>query len=215
MVIVFFIIGLVVLVAAIVLIVWFFRTVIKAAILIALVVLILLGITGYLAYKDAMDLKDNLASSPSLYLFNLDDEIAAGFEASMEEAEDAVFLDAGQLAAADENFAKKKHKDILEDNYKLFIFNRDAFEAVESVEMDGEAYSKESIYEFLGAGNPAEEKGRAFGALLTAAEGDKPVLFVMSQYKKGNIDIYPETIILDLFKIMPLSWLEKYIGVDK
>ena len=211
---VFFIIGLIVLVAAIVLAVIFVRKVLKIILLVLLVIGILAGITGYLAYKDAMDLKENFAASPSIYLLDWNGEIAAGFETSMEEAE-PVFLDAQALAAVNDNHEKKDYKEILGDNYKMFVFEKEAFEAVETVEYGGDSHSKEVIYDIFEGDGSAEDKGMAFGVLVSTAGGDKGPLFMIEQYKEGNVKIYPKTIVFDLLKVMPLSWLEKSIGVGE
>jgi len=57
-------------------------------------------------------------------------------------------------------------------------------------------------------------KGNFFGMLINTAGEREGVRFMFKIYKEKKMTVYPETIIFDAIKIMPLSLAEKFIGVD-
>lgn len=151
---IFFIVGLILIIAA-VLIFLFLKKVVKTILFVLLISGMLLGAAGYFAYRDAMDLKENLLTARNLFLLEEDDELIAGFEFSVKQKEPLI-LGISKLNVLNSNYREKDYKSMLEDNYKMFIFEREVFDEVDSVKMDSDVYPKEFIYRLFDADDAVE-----------------------------------------------------------
>ena len=57
-----------------------------------------------------------------------------------------------------------------------------------------------------------EFKGFLFAMLFSAALEQKGSIFILDQYKEGNIKVYPETIVFRTLKVIPSSIIEKAVS---
>ncbi|MEK6869520.1 MAG: hypothetical protein AABX74_04775, partial [Nanoarchaeota archaeon] len=111
-----------------------------------------------------------------------------------------------QLNGISSQLKNKDYEGILGDNYKLMILDADIVGDLDNeVEVFGQTISQEEIKKILESGS-SSEKAALFAALLSEEIiANKNPLFFFSQFKDGNIIIYPETALFKTVKLIPLD----------
>ncbi|MBW2981278.1 hypothetical protein KY343_00215 [Candidatus Woesearchaeota archaeon] len=229
------IIGLILIVILIVLVIKFVKNIMKSIIIIISILVILSLLGSSFVYLDINDFKEKFPVLPSLYLLEKDDKIVAGIFG----AKIYSYIPEEQLNSYQQNFEENKLEEIKSNHYKLFIININAFDSVTDIqiEQDG-SLSKEEVDDLLDSSTPIED----FMAINNIPEQDKEILmndfkiddeaefkallfyrlfdeatedgtfFVLKEYKKDNVIVYPKSTIFRLVKELPLSLLNKLIG---
>ena len=131
-----------------------FRTILKVFFLVNIVLFAVTAIYGYLLYKDFIDLKENFPTQEKLFLLKDGEQYIAGFSATeLSLGNDA----AGREEQSGNNpksagnspelptkpiskeklalYSGKKFSEILDDKYKLIIFNTDMFRKIKRVKL--------------------------------------------------------------------------------
>lgn len=185
------------------------KSVIQGVLLASAVLSILAAVAGGFVVKDAFELKDNFQKNDNTLLLSDDNwaKLTGGITIkgqadgqggqAAEKADgkvgNAVALTAAELERLNPLFAKKDYGAMLGKNYKLIVM-------------------KESSVAGSLLGSGGEEPGESNGveraamlaALLSIRASQDPV-FIISEYKKGNAIVYPETPVFKAIKVMPLS----------
>ena len=156
-----------------------FMKVLKIVLMIGLLLVMLGVVLGFLAYQDAKEFDQKFSDSLNLYLFEGNSGFSFGFEAPGFGIAESTPLSAQELADAYQNFVTGKLDELLGDRYKLFIFREDF------VNQLGDATKYEDLI---------EEQGPAL---------------LFSEYKTGNIIIFPETPLFKAVKLIPESIASK------
>jgi len=219
-----------------------FKKIFKVLFYIGVIIILLIAVNSYFLYQDVADLRQNLANSEKKVILVDDEEVITGFLLNGE----VDFLDSKQIEEFSSYLEDKNYNQILGESYKLMVFNIDIISNlnIAEVEIGDNKISKDDIISILKSNNPfalltdesvveddltinledtkdnTKVKAALFGIVLTDnILNSKNPLFFLSEFKKGNIAIYPETILFKTVKFIPISFLkssaEKIFGKVK
>jgi hypothetical protein len=162
-----------------------------------------------------MDFKDNFGKAEKLFLLKGDNNVLTGFSmGDMTNAESMGYLDKGEI----EGMQNKGIESITGDAWKLFMVDMRAFDGINELSLneetrltrqDLEGILKNDDISSLADVDIKEEEAKAgiFAFLISQAFSSDP-LFLLREYKEGNIIVYPETILFKTLKIIPPSLIE-------
>ena len=187
------------------------KSVLQGVLLVSAVLSIVLGIAAVVVVKDAMDFRDNFQDGSRLMLFSGDGKtkITAGtLIGASESMKPLSRSDVEQLSTA---FSKGDYAAMKGNNFKLLIIREDAIisSLPAKIEMEGQSVGREMVLQQLLASS-TEERASILAALFGFQLGSDP-LAIASNYKKGNIVVYPETPVFRAVKILP-EWLFREVG---
>jgi hypothetical protein len=105
------------------------------------------------------------------------------------------------------------YEKILGDSYKLMVFDVEIISNLDNdIELGYKTITSDEAITILKSNSGSQEKAALFGVILAdEILSSKNPLFFFSEYKNGNIIIYPETALFKTIKFIPLS-LIKNIG---
>ena len=177
------------------------KSIVQAIILVSVVAIILVGIAGAFVVMDALDLKAKLPASDNLLLISNDDftTIIAGMvmhgqknATAAQSGGQATPVSAAELAKLNGQFSNDDYAAMLGGNYRLFIIKESSIGPIPDV------------------GPSAAEDGEF--ALITDSIAKKATadpFFIMSEYKAGNVMVYPESALFKAVKVLPFSLVRK------
>jgi hypothetical protein len=196
------IVGIVV-IALLVIFLWgIFAKAIKLLFYVGIAIFILLAINSFFIYQDLMDLKKNFASEPKQVLLVDDNRVLTGL---IIDGQDIDVLENSDLNSLAEYIEDQNYEGALGENYKLMVFDISIVENMGEKEILGQALNQDEIRETFETGT-SEEKASLFSVLLAEdILSQKNPLFFFSEYKDGNIVVYPETAIFKTVKFIPLD----------
>ncbi len=232
-----------------------FRALIKVVFTVLTVLSILVLLFGAFAYFDAVKLKNNMQNSSNVYLLRDGGAIVAGFEGSGMTREAIRFFSEDEISGIDDAIRAGDREEVLGDSFKLFVISSEAFEGIESIELNNAEYSLNEtlalikdaepvrvfvsrVYRNLGiefSSLPEEEQKNimnevrdaletredqefrdfVFAVLFSNALQKKGEFFLVNEFRKGNIEIYPETVIFAFLKRVPSGIFNKAMTVAK
>lgn len=176
-----------------------------------------------LSYLDYNNLKEGMNQN-SLILLTDCSNYMAGFSVPLN---NIAHNDAYNPINDIESYNKKKKKELLNDYYKLFVIGLQFLETnlQENVVFDSKSIGKRRLINALIAQNPINElpeladtnytineiKAGLFAGSVQSIIKNKGSLALFEGYKQGNITIYKETMLFRLIKLLPISYLNKYI----
>ena len=180
-----------------------FKKLFKLMFYIGIIILLLMAANAYFIYRDFMDLKENFGPLSKEVLLVDGSEVITGIVLKGDSFET---LSNQQLNEISSRLKNKDYKGILGDNYKLMILDANIVGDLDNeVEVFGQTISQEEIKKILESGS-SSEKAALFAALLSEEIiANKNPLFFFSQFKDGNIIIYPETALFKTVKIIPID----------
>ena len=149
-----FIVGLLVFIIAAVVIIILVKKILKAVFLILALFLVIILILGFFVYRDVVDLQKNFGTQNSLVLMDLDDEIVAGVIGSFSGEEATPIWDIGDYNA---KYMAGDYDGLLGQNYKLIVFEEEAFDDVGGIVIIGKEYSSNFIISLLRSGTPIDD----------------------------------------------------------
>ena len=200
-----------------------------------ILLIIVIGVSGYFIYRDAVSLANNFPTQNKLILINID-KIESGFIISTDEP---IFLTQDKVNIYNQFYQNGNYKSILENNYKLIILKIDKIEFTDQVlDYQGFMLDKVLVLETIKSDDPKTylynlkfsdrytkqdfdkqinveniELKSAFGLLLFMQEYKKNgVFFIVKEFKKGNIIVYPETAVFKLIKILPNGFINDVLN---
>jgi len=170
---------------------------------VGIIILLLMTGNAYFVYRDFMDLRENFGLSSKEVLLVDGSEVITGI---ILEGDDFEALSNQQLNEISSQLKNKDYEGILGDNYKLMILDVDIVEDLDNeVEVLGQAMPQQQIKKTFESGS-SSEKATLFAALLSEEIiANKNPLFFFSQFKDGNIIIYPETALFKTVKLVPIG----------
>ncbi|MBI2142634.1 hypothetical protein HYU15_04075 [Candidatus Woesearchaeota archaeon] len=117
-------------------------------------------------------------------------------------------LSEAELGNLSRQIAAKDYKAALGENYKLVVMKREVIEAAaqSGIISNGRNYTSPEAIEALEAGD-----GAVLKALVTKLT-DNPALFI-PHYKKGGVQIYPESQMFKVIRYVPLFGADALKGV--
>ena len=123
--------------------------------------------------------------------------------------EETNFLTNEQLEDYSSYLRNEDYEKILGDSYKLMIFDLDIILNLDEIEIWDEIVTNDYVISALKSDVDSMEKASLFGVVLANnILSSKNPLFFFSEFKKGNIMVYPETALFKTVKIIPLSFIK-------
>ena len=187
-----------------------FKRVFKLFIYAGLIIALLLALNIYFVYKDAADLREHFTTSTKKVILVDDDKVLTGFLLDR----NINFIADDELSRLSSSLAEGNYEELLGDSYKLMVFDVDIISDIdEQIVVEDEPISNEDAISFLKSGERSTvEKSYLFADILTynILSSNNP-LFFFSEFKKGNIMIYPETALFKTIKFIPTTFI-KNIG---
>ncbi|MBI2141009.1 hypothetical protein HYU16_01150 [Candidatus Woesearchaeota archaeon] len=187
------------------------KGIIQTILLTSAVAAVVLAAAAGFVVMDALDLKDKLpVSSNALLLTGTDGKsLIGGIVMKGQETEPVA---ASELERLNLLFGKGAYEEMKAGNYKLIIIKEGAVtgsfdELPEVVNVEGFSMKREALLEQLSISS-GREKAALLIALFSLKAQQDP-LVVVSEYKKGNAIVYPETPVFKAIKVIPLSFFRK------
>jgi len=164
-----------------------FKKLFKLMFYAGIIILLLMAANAYFIYRDFMDLRENFSLSSKEVLLVDGSEVITGI---ILEGDDFKALGNQQLNEISSELKNKNYEGILGDNYKLMILDADIIKDLDKTFESGSS----------------SEKATLFAALVSEEIiANKNPLFFFSQFKDGNIIIYPETALFKTVKLVPID----------
>jgi len=200
------IIAIIVFVLVLVFIWGIFKKLFKILFYAGIVIFLLMSANLYFIYQDFKDLRENFAVSEKKVILKDDNEILTGLLLD----EDTNLMTNKQLNDYSSYLKDNNYEKILGDSYKLMVIDVEIISDLDS-EIDfefGTITSDEALAILRTSGNK-EEKASLFSVILAdeILSSGNP-LFFFSEFKNGNIMIYPETALFKTIKFIPLSLIK-------
>ena len=194
----------IIIIALIAVFVWgIFKKLFKLMFYAGIIILLLMAANAYFIYRDFMDLRENFGQSSKEAMLVDGSKVITGI---VLEGGSFETLSDQQLDEISSGLKNKNYEEILGDNYKLMILDADIVDDLDNeVEVLGQTMSQKEIKKTLESGS-SSEKAALFAALLSKEIiANKNPLFFFSQFKDGNILIYPETALFKTVKLVPID----------
>ncbi len=183
---------------------------------------ILMVIAGGMIISDFKDFQKNFPVSEKKLILEEDNKILSALEMNGD-MEFPEFFSEEQMEQYSEYLTKREYKMMLGESYKLMIMDTGIIEEMPSdaISIDGSEFTKEFLLEVLRSDNPnslMQDSGMDLflddsvlkASLFTTAFNEivtDPIYF-FTQYKEGNILIYPETPMFKAIRYIPLNMVK-------
>ncbi len=200
------IIAIVVFVLVLVFVWGIFKKLFKVLFYAGIIIFLLIAANTYFLYKDVMDLRENFGVAEKKVILADEGRVLTGLLLN----DETNFLTASQLEEFSSYLENDDYEKILGDSYKFMIFDLDIISDIDGeIDIGDETITKEHAISVLNSNADAREKAALFGAVLSGnILSSKNPLFFFSEFKKGNIVIYPETALFKTIKIIPLPFIK-------
>jgi hypothetical protein len=179
----------------------FLKQVAKTVFVGLLIILILVGITGFFVAKDLNDFGKGMVEEQNLFILRNNQTFVTSFVYKNQELKS--FFDTETLNEYNELYLQKKYDEIINDNHKLFIIDISGIDVNET---------DQEIYNFLldetklpSTFDPNDDltETKAYGFLyLIVKDINSNPKFILTMYKNGYIEVFPETITFKLLGII-------------
>lgn len=198
----------------IILCVWsIFKKLFKLFFYVGIVLLIIIALNTFFIYRDIVDLRENFSSSEKKIILVDGSKILTGFLFNG----GVSFLGGNQLDEYSTYLNNGDYEKILGDSYKLMIFDVDiASNLGNEIDIGGRTILRDDAISILRSEKEISprEKAALFSSILsTNILTSQNPLFFFSEFKKGNIRIYPETALFKMVKVAP-TFIIKDIGIN-
>jgi len=205
------IISIIVFIVVLVLIWGIFKSLFKLMFIAGIIISLLIAINLFFIYQDFKDLRENFTVSEKKIILVDDNKVLTGLLMG----EEIDFLMDSQLEAYSSSLINNNYEKILGNSYKLMVFDIDIISKLDSDLDFGviQMTTDEAVSTLRSDFASPEEKASLFSILLAdeILSSTNPILF-LTEFKNGNIMIYPETILFKTVKFIPLSLIKDVAG---
>lgn len=205
------IISIIVFVVVLVFIWGIFKKLFKLLFYAGMIISLLLAANLYFIYQDFQDLRENFAASEKKVILKDDDKVLTGLLMGQE----VDFLADSQLRDYSSSLKNNDYEDILGNSYKLMVFDINIIEHLDKeIEIEGFKITTDEAAATLKSDTSSSQEKAALFSVILADEilsTRNPLLF-FSEFKDGNIIIYPETALFKTVKIIPVSFIKDVGG---
>ncbi|MAG16266.1 hypothetical protein CMO88_04350 [Candidatus Woesearchaeota archaeon] len=167
----------------------------KTLLILIALISIVLGVGAFFVVMDANDLKEKFGSEKNLFLLVHEQEVISALEFDKDEKR---MQNQQQIESHTDKLKREDYAGIRKGYYKVIVINS---AIVEESKIKSKNISSEKLNSEY-----AEEKAEFFSVVANELFSD-PV-FLISQYKKGNIEIHEETIMFKIIKVLPTSMIK-------
>ncbi len=199
------------------------KKLLKIALIFGVIALVLMLVTKGSIDRDFLSFQNNMGRE-KMVLLEDNGKILAGF------VDKKNFTLFGDVASLNALYKESNLEDMKKGYYQLLIFN---IKNMPNIKVNNKLVSHEQIENFYSEGD--EISSITFEDLLLEIDVENPeqknmqaALFAylyerelkmsksplqfFSSYKRGNIKVYPESLLFQAVKILPLSWMEENIN---
>lgn len=197
----------IVIVAFVLLFAWaLLKKVFKLMFYLGIIVIFLLLLNILFLYQDVSDLRQNFTLQTKKVILVDGEEIITGFFLDP----NVNVLEPEQLNQLTPYIRDKDYETILDDSYKLMIFDVGIISEIDNeIEFENELITPNKAIGILKSNTENEIKASLFSIILAdEILNSRNPLFFFSEYKKGNIVVYPETTLFKTVKIIPVSFIK-------
>lgn len=184
-----------------------FKKLLKLLFYAGIIISLILAVNIFFVYLDFNDLRKNFGVSEKKVILKDDRGILTGLLLD----DDAKLMTDKQLDDYSSYLKNNNYEKILGDSYKLMIFDVNIIKNLDDeIVIEGQTITpNEAIKILKSKNNNAEEKAALFSTILSdEILSSRNPLFFFSEFKNGNIVIYPETTLFKTMKFIPLSLME-------
>ena len=184
-----------------------FKKLLKLLFYAGIIISLILAVNIFFVYLDFNDLRKNFGVSEKKVILKDDRGILTGLLLD----DDAKLMTDKQLDDYSSYLKNNNYEKILGDSYKLMIFDVNIIKNLDDeIVIGGQTITpNEAIKILKSKNNNAEEKAALFSTILSdEILSSRNPLFFFSEFKNGNIVIYPETTLFKTMKFIPLSLME-------
>ena len=164
--------------------------IIKTIVTVVALSVVLVGIGGFLVVMDARDLSENFANESNLFLLTNGSTVVFGVEVAGEDG--PVIVNGTELSRFSEFLGEGDYKQIKGEYYKLVL--------IDASIVEGDFTSATAV----------EERSDSLVKRTETVFSD-PV-YLITQYKKGNIRVYEETPVFTAIRLLPASLVRKIVS---
>jgi len=184
-----------------------FKKLFKLLFYAGIIISLILAANLFFIYQDFTDLRENFGVSEKKVILKDDDKVLTGLILG----EDTALMADDQLNDYSSYLKNGNYEKILGDSYKLMVFDVGIISNLDAeIELGGKTITTDETISILKSdiANP-QEKAALFSILLAdEILSSKNPLFFFSEFKNGNIIIYPETALFKTIKIIPVSFIK-------
>lgn len=180
-------------------------------------------IIAIIVFNDFNNIKENIFSKPSLIIIQENNNIVAASYLPIRDQK-ITNIPLNEYNKIKENFNNQNFENLLDNYFKLFIFDLNNLEAqpLSSIDFAGTNFQKNEVLgairsntpkEILNIPNPNLDNNQLKISLYFSflSEDEIGPEFLLKEYIDGNIIIYKETIIFKIIKITPYSLIERQL----
>ena len=170
-----------------------------------LIIFLLISANLFFIFQDFNDFRQNFGVSEKKVILKDEDRVLTGLVLD----EDTNLMTNTQLNDYSSYLTTDDFDKILGDSYKLLIFDIDIISNLDN-EIDFEnGITTDEAITILNTGS-SEEKATVFSIILAdEILSSRNPLFFLSEFKEGNIMIYPETALFKAARIIPLTFIKE------
>jgi len=198
----------IIIVALIAVFVWgIFKKLFKLLFYTGIIISLILAANLFFIYQDFKDLRENFGVLEKKVILKDDDKVLTGLILG----EDTALMTDEQLNDYSSYLKNDNYEKILGDSYKLMVFDVGIISNLDTeIEIETQTITQDDAVAILKSKNSdAEEKAALFSILLTdEILSSRNPLFFFSEFKNGNILIYPETALFKTVKFIPLAFIK-------
>ncbi len=183
----------------------------KALLVLAAIAAVVIGLTGGAAVLDAFKLKDKIINQENLMIVTAEDwsSVLSGVTLKVKgngENENMDVLTEDKISQVNSNYQKKDYKAIQKGYGVLFILNeaslKDALPAL------AETYNESTEMARQFDASNGQERAKYHVFLIGMKMNSNP-LFLIEEFKKGRLQIQPESLAFRAVKLLPLALIKK------
>ena len=178
------------------------KGVIQTIFLASAVASIVLAVSAGFIVKDALDFSGKFQAESNMLLFANSEGTALTSGIIMKDKKSDPLASA-DVARLNQFFVKNDYKSMLGGSYRLLVIKEAA--------LTSSFHGKDLKELFESVSGSSEDRAALIMALYSKRVSDDP-LFLVTEYKKGNVIIYPETPVFKAVKVLPLSLVKKAAG---
>jgi energy-coupling factor transporter transmembrane protein EcfT len=178
----------------------------KAFVWSSLISMVVVIIFGVIIYFDAKQFSEKFPTEPKLFLFDENNQIVGGliirnFNFTTDENGMPIFeylLD-DNIASINKAYEARDYKTMLGPNYEIYIFKSKVFDGIKS---------DVPINDMLAA-YKAQYTTMVYLSKFGTLMNEKGPIIIIKEFTKGNIIIYPETVMFQVTKEIPPAVFDK------
>jgi len=168
------------------------KSILKTIVVVIALTSVVLGVSAFFIVTDFNDFKEGFENEQNLFLVVKENKVISALEAGGSETK---AVNKQETDVYSGKLEEGKPEEILNGYYKVFIINTAMFEEDKSIDS--------TLTEKLEAEIYPEERVELLTPVIEKMFAD-PV-FLIVQYKKGNLEIYEETAMFKAVKLIPVS----------